>query len=37
MIGEQSIELINISFLLIQMNGTLQPFIDVCFNFPSLA
>ena len=37
MIGEQSIELINIGLLLIQMNGTLQPFIDVCFNFPSLA
>jgi NAD(P) transhydrogenase len=36
MIGEQSIELINIGLLLIQMNGT-QPFIDVCFNFPSLA
>ena len=31
MIGEQSIELINIGLLLIQMNGT-QPFIDVCLT-----
>ena len=37
MIGEQSIELINIGLLLIQMNGSFQPFIDACFNFPSLA
>ena len=37
MIGEQSIELINVNLLLIQMNGTLQPFIEVCFNFPRLA
>jgi NAD(P) transhydrogenase len=37
MIGEQSIELINIGLLVIQMNGTNQPFIDACFNFPSLA
>jgi NAD(P) transhydrogenase len=37
MIGEQSIELINIGLLSIQMNGTLQPFIDVCFDFPSRA
>jgi NAD(P) transhydrogenase len=37
MIGEQSIELINIGLLLIQMKGTYQPFIDACFNFPSLA
>jgi NAD(P) transhydrogenase len=37
MIGEQSIELINIGLLAIQMNGTFQPFIDACFNFPSLA
>ena len=37
MIGEQSIELINVGLLLIQMNATLQPFIEVCFNFPRLA
>jgi NAD(P) transhydrogenase len=37
MIGEQSIELINIGLLSIQMNGTFQPFIDACFNFPGLA
>ena len=35
MVGEQSIELINIGLLM--MNGTFQPFIDACFNFPSLA
>ena len=34
MIGEQSIELINIGLLIIQMNGSFQPFIDACFNFP---
>jgi NAD(P) transhydrogenase len=37
MLGEQSIELINIGLLSMQMNGTFQPFIDACFNFPSLA
>jgi NAD(P) transhydrogenase len=37
MLGEQSIELINIGLLLMQMNGTFQPSIDACFNFPSLA
>jgi NAD(P) transhydrogenase len=37
MIGEQSIELINIGLLSIQMNETFQTFIDGCFNFPSLA
>ncbi|MGH6901379.1 MAG: FAD-dependent oxidoreductase [Geminicoccaceae bacterium] len=37
MIGEQSIELIDIGLLAIQMNGTFQTFIDACFNFPSLA
>jgi hypothetical protein len=36
MIGEQSIELINIGLLILQMNGTFQPFIDACFNFPTL-
>ena len=37
MIGEQSIELIDIGLLSMQMNGTFQTFIDACFNFPSLA
>ena len=37
MIGEQSIELIDIGLLIMQMNGTFQAFIDACFNFPSLA
>jgi NAD(P) transhydrogenase len=37
MIGEQSIELINIGLLVMQMNGTFQTFIDACFDFPSLA
>jgi NAD(P) transhydrogenase len=37
MIGEQSIELIDIGLLAIQMNATFQAFIDACFNFPSLA
>ena len=37
MIGEQSIELIDIGLLAMQMNATFQAFIDACFNFPSLA
>jgi NAD(P) transhydrogenase len=37
MIGEQAIELINIGLLSMQVKGTFQSFIDVCFNFPSLA
>ncbi|MGH6900875.1 MAG: FAD-dependent oxidoreductase [Geminicoccaceae bacterium] len=37
MLGEQSIELIDIGLLAIQMNATFQAFIDACFNFPSLA
>jgi NAD(P) transhydrogenase len=37
MIGEQSIELIDIGLLAMQMNATYQTFIDACFNFPSLA
>ena len=37
MIGEQAIELINIGLVAMQMNATFQPFIDACFNFPSLA
>jgi NAD(P) transhydrogenase len=37
MIGEQSIELIDVGLLAMQMNATFQAFIDACFNFPSLA
>ena len=37
MIGEQSIELIDIGLLAMQMKATVQVFIDTCFNFPSLA
>lgn len=37
MLGEQSIELINVGLLAMQMNATFQAFIDACFNFPSLA
>ncbi len=36
MLGEQSIELIDIGLLSMQMNATFQVFIDACFNFPSL-
>jgi hypothetical protein len=36
-IGEQSIELIDIGLLAMQMDATFQTFIDACFNFPSLA
>ena len=37
MIGEQSIELIDIGLLAMQTNADFQAFIDACFNFPSLA
>jgi NAD(P) transhydrogenase len=37
MLGEQSIELINIGLLVMELNGTFQTFIDACFNYPSLA
>ena len=37
MIGEQSIELIDIGLMSMQMNVSFQTFIDASFDFPSLA